>query len=83
MNQGFAPVRGVGPPLDIDHSRQVALPIDQEDRPQTVAKPVKPLDRRQASVEGRVLPPGFRTPVRRDRARCQAKSAPVETLRFS
>ena len=52
MHQGFAPLRGVGPALDIDHPRQVALPIDQEDRPHAVAEPMKSLDRRQASVEG-------------------------------
>ena len=52
MSQGFAPLRGVRPALDVDHPRQVALAIDQEDRPHAVAEPVKPLDRRQASVEG-------------------------------
>ena len=53
MDQRFAPLRGVGPASDVDHPRQVALPIDQEDRPHAVAEPVKPLDRRQAGVEGR------------------------------
>ena len=53
MNQGLASLSRVGPSLDIDHPRQVALAIDQEDRVHAVAEPVKSLDRRQASVEGR------------------------------
>ena len=52
MNQRFAPLTGLGPPGHIDHPRQIALSIDQEDRPHAVAEPVKPFDRGQSSVEG-------------------------------
>jgi hypothetical protein len=52
MSEGLGSLCGVRPALDIDHPRQVALTIDQEDRPHAVAKAVKPLDRGQAGREG-------------------------------
>ena len=51
MNQRFAPLTGFRPPGHVDHPRQIALAIDQEDRPHAVAEPVKPFDRRQSGVE--------------------------------
>ena len=41
----------VGPACDVDHAEEIAEMIDQEERLDAVAEPVKPLDRRQAGAE--------------------------------
>ena len=50
MGQRFGTLHALGPALDVDRPGEIALVIDQEDRPQAVAESMNAFNRRQMNV---------------------------------